>query len=156
MGTYRESFTIKKTEVCSLLCSLPSFTSLFIVFNLSSPSSIRLASMKWLYLSVGTDNGWLTNYKWYSKILKIICQQIQRLCNLPLKKKCNLFLFFYPSNRTLFNTYSLKILWHFTVNKCLDSPSVNRGSGSFRKNVLSRLLITFRSCHLCEDMKRRL
>ena len=33
------------------------------------------------------------------------------------------------------------------------APSVNSGSGSFRKKDLSRLLMTFRSCHLCGDRK---
>lgn len=39
---------------------------------------------------------------------------------------------------------------HFIMN-IMDAPSVNSGSGSFRKKDLSRLLITFRSCHLCGD-----
>lgn len=36
-----------------------------------------------------------------------------------------------------------------------NSPSVNRGSGSFRKKDFNRLLMTFRSCHLCCGERRR-
>lgn len=37
-----------------------------------------------------------------------------------------------------------------------DSPSVKRGSGSFRKKDFKRLLMTFRSCHRCGGQKRLL
>lgn len=37
-----------------------------------------------------------------------------------------------------------------------DSPSVKRGSGSFRKKDFKRLLMTFRSCHRCRGQKRLL
>ena len=32
-------------------------------------------------------------------------------------------------------------------------PSVNKGSGSFLKKDFSRLLMTFKSCHLCGGKK---
>lgn len=133
----------------SIICCPLTHTSFFMVFSLSSASSIRLASMKSLYLSVIT-------MKW-----NISVRSFPHADNRQ-KNNCfrnNLFFFCnsnYPVSALLSYHSLLYPLWfmhHLTINKWMDAPSVKTGSGSFRKKDLSRLLITFRSCHLCGDTR---
>lgn len=96
-------------------------TSFFMVFSRSSASSIRLASMKSLYLSGNAAGTKSKNY---------ISPDLSRL-------QLSLFMRLCTENQ-----------------RYLVSPSVKSGSGSFRKKDFSRLLMTFRSCHLCAGTER--
>lgn len=94
-----------------------SLTSLFSSFNLSTESSILLASINSAYFSVNTTGG-----------LYLVQLRISILLQ-PLHLYCQCI-------------YMI-------------SPFVKRGSGSFRKKDLSKLLMTFRSCHFCRELKWR-
>lgn len=100
------------------------------VFSLSSASSIRFASMKSLYLS-GDAGGPKVRKQW---------KRIPAMQPHATRKGWE----------SVWIHHSMML--HSTENKLIMvTPSVNRGSGSFRKKDFSRLLMTFRSCHLCRD-----